>query len=68
MSRISRTRRLMASASAMLVFTDHACASQGPATIPGTASAFTQMAVTVVIYGLCAAAIIAGAIGAFRKS
>ncbi|CAN5157309.1 hypothetical protein BH10PSE11_BH10PSE11_25490 [soil metagenome] len=68
MSRISRTRWLVASTAAILVFTDHAYASQGPGTIPGTASAFTQMAMAVVVYGLCAAAIIAAAIGAFRKS
>ena len=68
MSRISRTRWLVASAAAMLLFAGHADASQGPGTMPGTASAFTQMAMAVVVYGLCAAAIIAGAIGAFRKS
>lgn len=68
MSRISCTRWLVAIAAAMLLLAGHADASQGPGTMPGTASAFTQTAMAIVVYGLCAAAIIAGAVGTFRKS
>ncbi len=44
-----------------------ALASQGPGTTGGTASGFTQIAMGVVVYGLCAAVIAAGLIGAARK-
>ncbi len=64
MSRISCTRWLVANAATVLLFAGQACASQGP----GTASAFTQMAMAVIVYGLCAGAIVIGAIGALRKS
>lgn len=68
MSRMSCTRWLAANAATMLLFAGHACASQGPGTTPGTASAFTQMAMAVIVYGLCAGAIVIGAITALRKS
>jgi hypothetical protein len=68
MSRISCTRWVAANATTMLLFAGHACASQGPGTTPGTASAFTQMAMAVIVYGLCAGAIVIGAIGVLRKS
>lgn len=44
-----------------------ALASQGPGAMPGTASGFTQIAMAVVVYGLCAALIAVGLIGAARK-
>jgi hypothetical protein len=68
MSRISRTRWLLANAATMLMVTGHAHASQGPGTTPGTAGAFTQMMMAIVVYGLCGAAIVIGAIGTFRKN
>lgn len=70
MSHISRTRWLVASSAAttMLMLACHAHASQGPGTTPGTASAFTQMVMAIVVYGLCGVAIVMGAIGTFRKN
>lgn len=49
-------------------FAGHALASQGPGTTPGTASASLQWAMAITVYGVCAAAIAAGAIGTFRKN
>lgn len=68
MSRSSRTRWLVANAATMLMFACDAHASQGPGTMPGTASAVTQTAMTIVVYGLCGVAIAIGAIGTFRKN
>ena len=74
MSHISRlrppspTRLLFATAAAALLFAGRAYASQGPGVSPGTASASLQLTMAIAVYGLCAAAIAAGAIGAFRKS
>lgn len=64
---LSRTRLLFAATAAALLFAGHASASQGPGISPGTASAPLQLTMAIVVYGLCAAAIIAGAIGTFRK-
>ncbi len=45
-----------------------ALASQGPGTLPGTASVFTQTVVAILVYGACATIILAGAvIGAARR-
>jgi hypothetical protein len=68
MSRISRTRLLFATIAATLLSAGHACASQGPGIPPGTASASLQLTMAIAVYGLCAAALTAGVIGAFRKS
>lgn len=67
MPHASRIRLLFAHSLAALLFAGHAHASQGPGTTPGTASPFTQTAMAVVVYGLCALALAAGAIGTFRK-
>ncbi|MGL5168885.1 MAG: hypothetical protein ACRC9K_23640 [Afipia sp.] len=65
---LSPTRLLFAAPAAALLFAGHASASQGPGVSPGTASASLQLTVAITVYGLCAAAIAAGVIGAFRKS
>jgi hypothetical protein len=44
-----------------------ALASQGPGTLPGTASGFTQIAMAVLVYGLCAVTVAVGLIGAARN-
>lgn len=49
-------------------FAGHALASQGPGTTPGTAGVSLQWTMAITVYGLCATAIVAGAIGAFRKN
>ena len=67
MPRISRTRLLFANVAMSVLFAGHASASQGPGISPGTASASMQLTMAIVVYGLCAAAIAAGVIGAFRK-
>lgn len=68
MSRISRMRLLFASTATSVLLAGEAFASQGPGTSPGTASPFTQTAMAILVYGLCAAAIAAGAVGALRKN
>lgn len=49
-------------------FAGDALASQGPGTAPGTAGASLRWTMAITVYGLCAAAIAAGALGAFRKN
>ena len=44
-----------------------ALAAQGPGTGPGTASAFTQLTMAVLVYGAAALVICAGLIGALRR-
>ncbi len=68
MTHISRTRLLFANIAMSVLFAGHAFASQGPGISPGTASTSLQLTMAVAVYGLCAAAIAAGVIGAFRKS
>lgn len=46
---------------------DAAFASQGPGGGPGTASAFTQLAMAIVVYGASALVVGAGLIGAVRR-
>ena len=67
MTHISRPGLMLASNVLAMLLAGHAHASQGPGVAPGTAGTFTQMAMAIAVYGLCAAAIAAGAIGAFRK-
>lgn len=52
---------------AVLSWTDAAFASQGPGASQGTASAFTQLAMAVLVYGAAALVIGAGLIGAVRR-
>ena len=44
-----------------------ALASQGPGVPPGTASAFTQTAMAIIVYGSAALVIAAGLIGGIRR-
>lgn len=55
-------------AATLLLLAGQAHASQGPGTVPGTASPLTQMTMAIVVYGLCAAALAVGAIGLVRKN
>ena len=52
---------------AMLLWTGQALASQGPGTKPGTASAFTQWGMAILVYGTSALVIGIGLIGAARR-
>jgi hypothetical protein len=45
----------------------HALASQGPGGGPGTAGAFTQLVMAILVYGASAAIVAAGLIGALRQ-
>ena len=56
-----------ASGLAVLSWTDAAFASQGPGAGQGTARAFTQLAMAVLVYGAAALVIGAGLIGAIRR-
>lgn len=67
MSHVSSKRLLSTTFVATMLFVGHANASQGPGIAPGTASASLQLTMAIMVYGLSAAAIAAGAIGAFRK-
>jgi len=51
MSHVLSMRVLCAQGAAALLSAGHAYASQGPGTLPGTASPFTQMAMAIVVYG-----------------
>jgi hypothetical protein len=53
---------------ATLSWTGTALASQGPGGGQGTASAFTQLAMAVLVYGSAALVIGAGLIGAVRRN
>jgi hypothetical protein len=67
----SRTRLLSQLAFASAVVTalsaSAALASQGPGGGPGTASGFTQLAMAILVYGVSAAVVAAGLIGAARQ-
>ena len=58
---------LAAIASAVLLSTDAALASQGPGGGMGTASPFTQFAMAVLVYGTSAVVVAVGLIGAARR-
>jgi hypothetical protein len=58
---------LAAIASAVLLSTDAALASQGPGGGMGTASPFTRLAMAVLVYGASAIVVAAGLIGAARR-
>jgi hypothetical protein len=57
----------LALAALALLETGHAFAAQGPGGGPGTASAFTQLVMAILVYGASAAIIAAGLIGALRQ-
>jgi hypothetical protein len=68
--KISRKPRFaiaFASTALALLQAGHAFASQGPGGGPGTASAITQLAMAILVYGASAAIIAAGLIGALRQ-
>ena len=56
-----------AAACAALLAAGSAFASQGPGAGPGTASAFTQLAMAILVYGASALIVGAGLIGALRR-
>jgi hypothetical protein len=45
---------------------DHAFASQGPGSGPGTAGTMTQLVMSIIVYGASAGIVAAGLIGALR--
>jgi hypothetical protein len=61
------TLLVCAAASGLAALTDAAFASQGPGAGQGTASAFTQLAMAVLVYGMAALVVGAGLIGAARR-
>jgi hypothetical protein len=61
------TVRNTALASAGLLWSSAAWASQGPGGGPGTADHFTQLAMAIVVYGTCALVVLAGLIGGARR-
>ena len=62
-----RIARFAAAACAVLLSAGSALASQGPGAGPGTASAFTQLTMAIVVYGGSALLVGAGLIGALRR-
>ncbi len=66
MSRLSRAGLLLAGAPAGLLLAQSADVSQGPGIAPGTAGAFTQTAMAIIVYGASAAIIAAGLIGVLK--
>ena len=66
-SRISNFAALAAVATALSIIATETFASQGPGTAHGTASAFTQTATAIAVYGLSALIVAAGLIGALRQ-
>ncbi|HEX7792010.1 MAG TPA: hypothetical protein VF467_15955 [Afipia sp.] len=67
MSPMSRAELFVAVAATLVLLIGSAVASQGPGIPPGTASASTQTAMAIVIYGLSAVIVIAGLIGAVKR-
>jgi hypothetical protein len=62
-----RNARLAIAACAVLLPAGSALASQGPGGGMGTASALTQLAMAILVYGASALVIGAGLIGALRR-
>jgi hypothetical protein len=50
-----------------LLCANAALASQGPGAGPGTASAFTQLVMAIIVYGTSALVVGTGLIGAVRR-
>jgi hypothetical protein len=63
----SAVLRLLATFVAVGAPVSHALASQGPGTTAGGASATTQLGMAILVYGLSAAVVLAGLIGALRQ-
>jgi hypothetical protein len=57
----------IATISAIIVWADAACASQGPGGGLGSASGFTQLAMAIIVWGTSALVVGAGLIGALRQ-
>ncbi len=67
-SRLTQTpTEICGSIAAVLFAATNALASQGPGILPGTASPITQTVMAVLVYGLSAAIVAFGLIGAVRK-
>jgi hypothetical protein len=66
-TRISQIAFATAAMLASSLATTAAFASQGPGGGLGTASPFTQLAMAILVYGLSAAVVGAGLIGAARR-
>src|SRR5882672_1968248 len=67
MPRLSRLVFATAPATAALLATGPALASQGPGGGPGTASSITQLVMAVIVYGTSALVVGAGLIGVTRR-
>lgn len=57
----------LACVTATLLPVGHALASQGPGASAGGAGPTTQLAMAIIVYGLSAAIVLTGLIGATRK-
>jgi hypothetical protein len=66
-NRLTRLTGLASSATA-LAWADAALGSQGPGVAAGTASSLTQTVMAIVVYGASALVVVAGLIGALRRS
>ena len=66
MSRNSTTALKGITVAIVALATTGALASQGPGVPPGTASAFTQTTMAIIVYGSAALIIAAGLIGGLR--
>jgi hypothetical protein len=66
-TRLGLSQLAFASAVVTSLSATAAFASQGPGGGPGTASSFTQLAMAILVYGVSAAVVAAGLIGAARQ-
>jgi hypothetical protein len=66
-TRLGLSQLAFASAVVTALSASTALASQGPGGGPGTASSFTQLAMAILVYGVSAAVVAAGLIGAARQ-
>jgi hypothetical protein len=65
--RTSRAAFFLTSIATVFIPAGAALASQGPGGGPGTAGAFTQLAMAILVYGTSAIVVCSGLIGALRK-
>ena len=65
--RLSRFALAATATVAGLLWANATFASQGPGGGPGTASSFTQLVMTIIVYGTSALVVGAGLIGAARR-
>ena len=68
MTRTSLMKGAVTIAAMQLILLNIASASQGPGVPAGTASAFTQTAMAVVVYGFGAMMLVASLISVLRKN